>query len=114
LQLHLMMQEAGTSSPDSSSDPSSENSSSSMAAIEQQLGVKPQDLMQRLMAHPDLLARVQDPEVGGAELAVSMILCGPGDADTAVACLWSYPLAAWPLCVISISSDALQLPSTNW
>lgn len=41
----------------------SSSSSSSMAAIEQQLGVKPQDLMQRLMSRPDLLAKVQDPEV---------------------------------------------------
>lgn len=34
-----------------------------MAAVEQQLGVSPQELMQRLMSRPDLLQKVQDPEV---------------------------------------------------
>ena len=47
----------------SSSSSGSSSGSSSMAAVEQQLGVPPQELMQRLMARPDLLAKVQDPEV---------------------------------------------------
>lgn len=38
-----------------------------MAAVEQQLGVSPQELMQRLMSRPDLLAKVQDPEVGWSD-----------------------------------------------
>jgi len=60
---------------------SESSSSSSMAAIEQQLGVKPQDLMQRLMSRPDLLAKVQDPEVSMTPAArqwcymLNIVLC---------------------------------------
>lgn len=38
-------------------------SATSMAGLEQQLGVNPQELMQRLMARPDMVAKIQDPEV---------------------------------------------------
>jgi hypothetical protein len=54
----------GSQASSSSDDSSTASSSSSMAAMEEQLGVKTQELMQRLMSRPDLLAKVQDPEVG--------------------------------------------------
>lgn len=47
------------------------SSSSSVAAMEEQLGVQPQELMQRLMSRPDLLAKVQDPEVQAALMDIS-------------------------------------------
>jgi hypothetical protein len=34
------------------------------AALEAQLGMSPQDMMQRLMQRPELLQKFQDPKVG--------------------------------------------------
>lgn len=57
--------QAGSSSESNSSSPASSSSSSNgMAAVEAQLGGSPQDLMQRLMQRPELLAKFQDPKVG--------------------------------------------------
>lgn len=77
----LRMQGAGggcKSQASSTGSSSANSSSSSMAAIEQQLGVSPQELMQRLMSRPDLLAKVQDPEVGRSDMhfhALRLLLC---------------------------------------
>jgi hypothetical protein len=53
------------SSSDSSTRGSTGDDSSSSAAVEQQLGMKPDELMARLIQRPDLLAKVQDPQVRG-------------------------------------------------
>jgi hypothetical protein len=77
--LQQLQQSRGSSvsSPGSSAGASSSSGSSAagasgpLGALEQQLGVKPEQLMQRLMARPDLLAKIQDPEVHAALVEVS-------------------------------------------
>ncbi len=61
LQPYLHMQGKDSSS---FSNGSGSSSPGSISAVEQQLGVKPEEMMQRLMARPDLLEKVQDPKVG--------------------------------------------------
>lgn len=70
-------------SPSTSSD-STPQPSSSMSDVEQQLGVSPEQLMQRLLTRPDLLAKVQDPEVRDLTARVSLGQQG---------CYWSHDLA---------------------
>jgi hypothetical protein len=70
-------------SPSTSSD-STPQQSSSMSDVEQQLGVSPEQLMQRLLTRPDLLAKVQDPEVRDLTARVSLGQQG---------CYWSHDLA---------------------
>jgi activator of HSP90 ATPase len=60
---------SSSSSSESASTSSSEASStggaaSSSSTASQLLGIKPEELMQRLMARPDIMARVQNPKVG--------------------------------------------------
>eukprot|EP00879_Flechtneria_rotunda_P018656 GHRR01019579.1.p1 GENE.GHRR01019579.1~~GHRR01019579.1.p1 ORF type:complete len:190 (+),score=81.41 GHRR01019579.1:52-570(+) len=50
----------------SSSCPPASSSDSSMGGIQQELGMRPEELMQRLMARPDLMATVQNPKVFAA------------------------------------------------
>jgi hypothetical protein len=61
-----------SSSEGSTSSDSTPQPSSSMSDVEQQLGVSPEQLMQRLLTRPDLLAKVQDPEVGVLTCSVSL------------------------------------------
>lgn len=65
------LQHEGGAASDASSTASSASTSSSMADVQQQLGVSPEELMQRLISRPDVLAKVQDPEVQNALMEVS-------------------------------------------
>jgi hypothetical protein len=87
---------------DASSAASSASTSSSMADVQQQLGVSPEELMQRLISRPDVLAKVQDPEVGRSE-------CWPLIPRQALCRLRAvYP----PLCFVEANACARAL--TTW
>jgi hypothetical protein len=61
---------------------------SAAAAVQQQLGIDPQQLMQQMMSRPELLTKMQDPEVSrllGVQLHASH--CWRRHAAAAAACV---------------------------
>jgi hypothetical protein len=58
------MQASSSSSSSSSGSAAASAAFPGPSTLEAQLGMSPQDLMQRLMQRPELLQKFQDPKVG--------------------------------------------------